>query len=260
MKQHFTRRVSALLTAGALTLIGMPLLDSAPASAQTAGGCGNQSSVFGGGSSGGATGDCSRGGGPTGPFREADHSYDIVEDFGQTRPCVDVNGAASYFAFIARPGEAPIYRCVNQNTPGNRGPTVAQAKVVVKAPIIKSDFQEKFLVGAPVEFNFTEPGTLRKPIPGFDAYVEATPTNFLWNFGDGTTSTDPNPTHVYLRKDVNSDHEARVTVSVTYKAVLYSQAADGGPVSEQDLGDIQLTSTPLERPIVEVWSALIPKS
>ncbi len=253
----FRNRFAVALCAVAVMSGANALALPSPALAED---CTGQSSVLGGGSTGDASGGCTGGSGPTGPFDAADHSYDIVDDFGQTRACTDPNGVPSYMAYIARPGETPIYRCVNQNTPGTGGPSKAQARLVVKAPVIRSDFQQKFLVGAPITFDFTEPGTLRKDITGFNAYVEATPTAYQWDFGDGTTSTDPSPTHVFLRKDVNSDHKARVTVSVTYKAVLHSQAADGGPVGEQDLGDIQLTSTPLERPIVEVWSALIPKS
>lgn len=234
------------LMVGAVAVVG----PATPAFADCDGGSGH-STVF---------GDCDGGGGGSVPGYDnplPGTHWVIVQRFPD-RVCTNRHGEQSYMAamYATRNG----VRVTDLTTTcfvtdgGAAVPSVAEVKLVIPKPTLDPDFKGKFLTGAPVKFTMDEPGILRRNIPGFNARVEARPKSYLWEFGDGTKSTDESPTHVYASKDVNDQHMAKVQLTVTYDALLFVQDADG-PLAPQDLGEVTVQST-LERQIVEVWSAL----
>ena len=64
-------------------------------------------------------------------------------------------------------------------------------------------------------------------------------TTFLWNFGDGTTSTTNNPTHSYSQSGI---YNVSLTVSTTCRTDVYTDSVNVGTTSlEEDMENCTLT-------------------
>lgn len=159
---------------------------------------------------------------------EVDPNWEVV-DGTQAGPCIYVadNGdqIASYIADIRNlnTGEIKHNHCVAQAGDGKNG--VVSAKKVVPNPIPDSDYKVKFLTGAKITFSSTNMANYTVTVPGFpNAKVVVTASDVKWDFGDGTTSTDLEPTHVYEKipadEATKPQPKVHVTVTGTWNVVM----------------------------------------
>jgi len=110
-----------------------------------------------------------------------------------------VPGASQWLWTLQTPSGLPITfsspnPSMTLNTPGTYGVTL-QAKNAA-GQVIAEQTQTLFVTAQPApQFSAQVTG----PIAYFQNQTAYGLTNFLWNFGDGQTSTDAVPTHVYLQ-------------------------------------------------------------
>ncbi len=114
------------------------------------------------------------------------------------------SGKASCVGLAAGPDGlyfSDLYKDVGYQSPIDAGANILRVKFVGAA-----DFSADFTSGsAPLSVSFTDLSSA----PG--------PTSWLWNFGDGSTSTSSNPTHVYTQEGLYS---VRLTVVGSAGAVV----------------------------------------
>ncbi|MFI5735256.1 hypothetical protein ACIA49_34405 [Kribbella sp. NPDC051587] len=89
--------------------------------------------------------------------------------------------------------------------------------------------------------------TYQVPILGFPVVVKATPSKYIWSFGDRTSKTTYSPGAPYPSKEITHKYLKRgqVGLSVTVEYAASFQVA-GGPI--QYVGPVPITgpSTPLQ--------------
>jgi hypothetical protein len=92
--------------------------------------------------------------------------------------------------------------------------------------------EDKTLVNFATIF-YTEPAPFTRTVTllGRQVQLQATPTSFTWNYGDGITATTSTPGAPYPAKDVTHEYRdahatVQTSVDVTYTATF---AVAGGP-------------------------------
>jgi PKD repeat protein/glucose/arabinose dehydrogenase len=114
-------------------------------------------------------------------------------------PLIEYNGAGkgSVVALAAGPDGlyfSDLYKDADYTSPIDRGANILRVRFVGAA-----DFTASVIIGAaPLSVTFTDTSTAPSP------------TSRLWDFGDGTSSTATNPTHVYTE---DGRYTVRLTVS-----------------------------------------------
>lgn len=246
---HVLRNASLVLAVTAALVTGMLYFDENPADAQTARNCrGSVRDNI-------ANGSCNRGG-RGGPKRfPLDPNFEFVDQ--TTTPCIDKNGTPSHIGRSRdiRTGEITEPHCLTQaNGTGTGNAITGIAQNLVANPKITPDFEGDFLVGAPVKFTATGLDDQAVPVPNFPGVsLVLTPVTATWNFGDGTTSADLEPTHIYENIAPNTanldNHAVTVTMTANYTATLL----DTNTGTNTNLGAVTGNGN-LNRNIVQVWS------
>jgi hypothetical protein len=195
--------------------------------------------------------DQANGGTPGGG--DADPDWHVIRNSGVY---CSYNGIDSYIGDIQNNSTGEIIRdhCVAQNA-GSAGTNLRGiVRQSLKAPTPDPDFKAEFLVGAPIKFSSAALKNYTLDVPNFpDVQLVVTATDVKWDFGDGTTSTDLEPVHVYESISPNKQnadqHKVRVTLQASWQANLLNSTTG----TSQDLG-IFTDQGELDRSIVQVWS------
>lgn len=264
-----TRRRAAVLAAGAL--LSLQSVTAAPSASADPGCSGFQSGAFEGVCTGSGSPGSGDGGLPQRP-KLAKYWWPVGPSYGD---CVNhYNQKSTYrqmYSTYEPDRNAPIVDPPSEYTINcviffaDAGPNIddlkAKAKLQVKPPEIKADFNDKFLTGAPIAFSMGNSPTLKKDldVPGYHVWLEAKPDSFNWEFGDGTTSGEAAPQHTYNSRPIDGIDSAtqsvKVTLHVTWSGRLNINqiGADG---KEEAIRTVQLdpltVDSSIERPIVEV--------
>lgn len=168
-----------------------------------------------------------------------------------TTPCVDTNGRPSFRADLIQEGTGAVLadQCALQRggTPVN---LAEQKDLGIIAPVPETDYQGDFLTNADIEFRAPQIQNYAQTLALFPgATVTANPVKIEWDFGDGTKSTEQNPTHRYLSKPEGG--KVKVTLTGTWH--MYLHPPDGGLV--QDLGEVTLAGE-LEKNVISSFAGL----
>ena len=98
------------------------------------------------------------------------------------------------------------------------------------------------------EVNFTAKTQLQKTIQFYDASTDVVASEWLWSFGDGTTSTEQNPVHTYTSSGL---YEVCLTVNDTYSLCKNNvfKVTDNGVIVKFDdtqwpNGEVSILSSP----------------
>lgn len=134
----------------------------------------------------------------------------------------------------SQPGTWPVSLTISEN-----GCTASYVDSVDVYPIPQADFNASPLIGCVPMF-----------VQFYDSSIVGTPASYLWNFGDGTTSTLPNPSHIYTNVGV-------YTVSLTITTVAGCVGTDSfvipNMVTVQPSPTAGFTGSPLSASIFEPW-------
>jgi hypothetical protein len=246
-----TRFVRLLAGATSLVVIAITLVTTAPASAQIDTDCTAQSGALqpgydctgtipgSPGQNGGSSGN-DNGGPRTPPTGKS--WWPVQPPLG---PCGQNNEGqlfAMYSTWLPDP-DAPIVdpaspdtvQCIEPHqglgsAPGPTLPPVADlqrnARLLVDPATVITNYQERFLTGAPTTFTAQTPDHLSKDmaVPGFHVWLEASPTAFDWNFddpdsGDDNTASGRNVEHQFEGKPAS--HAVTVQQTTTWTGVLH---------------------------------------
>jgi len=154
----------------------------------------------------------------------------------------------------------PYRACLVPQGTGDR----ERGAIPIPQPAIRTDWdrpdassgeQPHLITGAPVAFRMDTDTHVDKQVDfgGSTLTLALDARQILWDFGDGTTSTEASPTHVFGSKSPDAarpaDHEVHVTLSVTWVAT-----AENGNVGAEQVGTRTVTAT-FDRAIEEVWAA-----
>jgi hypothetical protein len=199
-------------------------------------------------------GQCNDGGGGiSAGGGDADPDWHVIHNSGVF--CL-YNGIDSYIGDIQNNTSGEIVRgiCVAQNPGSAQNSLKGMVKKELKAPVPEPDFKSDFLVGAPIKFSAESVRNYTVPVPNFpNQQIVITAKDVKWDFGDGTTSTDLEPVHVYESISPNKEHADQHKVKVALEVSWQVNLLDSVSGSSQDLG-IFTDAGELDRSIVQVWS------
>ena len=134
-----------------------------------------------------------------------DTSYDIVKyvwDFGDGT-VIESPTPQNLTHNYTLPGTYKINHTVinSQNNASSYSKTVT---IVNRAPVANFKYSAtKYVPGTPIQFTSTS----------YDPDNGDAVASYLWNFGDGQTSTETNPTHTYAKE---GNYKVSLTVTDTY--------------------------------------------
>jgi hypothetical protein len=196
--------------------------------------------------------------GDGGSTNNVDYNWVVIYNSGVKCMFDPNNGNPKVPSFIGtiqniHTGEIHTNYCVAQE--GNGGTDLkGLVKQKLKAPKPDPDFKANFLTGAPIHFTSPAIKDYTLDVPNFPGVVLLiTTTDVTWNFGDGTTSKDLEPTHVYESitpdQQKKDQHSVHVTLTATWQATMMDPATG----ETEDLGTLTDTGA-IDRLIVQVWS------
>lgn len=201
------------------------------------------------------TGQCNGGGGGiSAGGGDADPDWHVIRNSGVF--CLYNGTIDSYIGDIQNNTTGEIIRdhCVAQNAGSTRDSIRGVVKKELKAPVPEPDFKADFLVGAPIKFSAESIKNFTLDVPNFpNQKIVVTATETKWDFGDGTTSSDLEPIHVYEsinpNKQAADQHKVKVSLDASWQVNLLDSVSG----TTQDLG-IFTDDGEIDRSIVQVWS------
>jgi hypothetical protein len=153
----------------------------------------------------------------------------------------------------------PYRACLVPQSDGAR----KRGSIPIPQPTIQTDWDHNgpdgkpvpLLTGAPVTFRMDSATHLDKQVTfdGADQSLALDATTITWNFGDGTTSSEASPTHVFQSKSPDANNPADHSVHVTL-SVIWTASADTNGDGIHQVGTRTVTAS-FDRTIEEVWAA-----
>lgn len=195
--------------------------------------------------------ECDRGNGGSGNI-DVDPGWVVIRDSGV--PCMYNGTIPSYIGDIQNltTGEIVTNYCIAQAA--GTANISGFARQAVKAPTPETDYKTGFLTGAEVHFTAPALRDYSVDVPNFPGVkLIITTMDVTWDFGDGTTSKDLEPTHTYESISPNQQQKDQHSVHVAITATWKVNVMDPTTGTTQDLGTFSDTGA-LDRSLVQVWS------